>query len=172
MKAVMVRQEAVKMQAVLNFSYTQLLNNLHFGTLNTDPSKLPFEHQMPASYTAYIAVFVPLFEDFIVSCPYWLNKKWEIKRTKIISSEGLLSTCYTWENRRLYEACCRVTWISEVIGLKPINHVFSCEDEQQNKRTCVENVSSKLWMKDKASLGSYTFLLVNEKWSLLLLGTW
>ena len=67
MKAIMVRQEAVKMQAVLYFLYIQLLNNLHFGTLNTDPSKLPFEHQMPASYTVCTAVFVPLFEDFIVS---------------------------------------------------------------------------------------------------------
>lgn len=95
MKAIMVRQEAVKMQAVLYFSYIQLLNNLHFGTLNTDPSKLPFEHQMPASYTVCTAVFVPLFEDFIISCPYWLNKNWETKRTKIISSKGLISTCYT-----------------------------------------------------------------------------
>ena len=26
----------------------------------------------------------------------------------------------------------RVTWVLEVIALKPVNHVFSCEEEQQN----------------------------------------
>lgn len=75
MKAVMVRQEAVKVQAVLYFLYIQLSNNLHFGTLNTDPSQLSFEPQMPAIHTVGTAVFVSLFEDLIVFCPCWLNKK-------------------------------------------------------------------------------------------------
>lgn len=46
--------------------------------------------------------------------------------------------------------------------------MFSCEEEKQNYRICVENVGSQWWVKEKVSLGSYTFLLVSGKWSPLL----
>lgn len=51
-----------------------------------------------------------------------------------------------------------------------MNHAFHSEGKQQNLRTYVENVHSKLRVKDKVSLGNYTFLVVSSKWSLLLHG--